>query len=216
MPCRRASRASTLTSRSAPTCADSAASRARGRAGRPGRADAALAPHHQVGVAARQLPGELHLARRSAASRGCRSPRAARPRSAPGPPLCGRGAHIQTAPVSARAVATSPATAGLRDSGTATSTATAVLTSTTRKLTSHTPPTEASRSAGATCHWLAPSSPQGPPRHCQERASSPSASRTAADQRGRGRPRPAPRRAAAAPASPRAPTARRAAPLGPR
>ncbi len=37
------------------------------------------------------------------------------------------------------------------------------------RLSSHTPPKEASTSAACCWYWLAPSSPQGPPRYCQER-----------------------------------------------
>ena len=44
-----------------------------------------------------------------------------------------------------------------------------VLAATTAKLTSHTPPTDASASTTGCCHWLAPSSAQGPPNPCQER-----------------------------------------------
>ncbi len=109
------------------------------------------------------------------------------------PSTSGRGDHTQAAEVAA-AVATSPATAGTRTSRTDTSTATATFTATTRKLSSHTPPTEASRNAGSTCHWVEPSSPQGPPNPCQERTSSTisqpegSTSSAAAPRRGEGTP----------------------------
>ncbi len=83
----------------------------------------------------------------------------------------GRGVPAHAADPAA-ATATSPATAGTRARRTATSTATATFSATTRKLGSHTPPTDASLSAASTCHWLAPSTPHGPPSPCQERISS--------------------------------------------
>lgn len=67
------------------------------------------------------------------------------------PSASGRGDHSQAAEVAA-AVATRAASAGTRDCRTVISTATATFTATTRKLISHTPPTEASRSAGSTSH----------------------------------------------------------------
>ncbi len=63
----------------------------------------------------------------------------------------GRGDHTQAADV-ATAVARRPATAGIQEPRTVTSTATDTFTATTRKLSSHTPPTEASRSVGSICH----------------------------------------------------------------
>ncbi|CAM5313992.1 hypothetical protein SPURM210S_00977 [Streptomyces purpurascens] len=113
------------------------------------------------------------------------------------PSTSGRGEKDQAAEVAA-AVATRPATAGTRARRTATRTATATLTATSRKLSSHTPPTEASRSAGSTCHWLEPSMPQGPPRPCQERTSS-----TASQPDGRTTSAAAIRRREGAPASSR-------------
>ena len=107
--------------------------------------------------------GELLAARRTAArgvapasttpgwttaTRTVPAARGAGPRPTPRP---GRA----RTPVSRRRPAAGPAAA--------TSSASAVFTATTSRLTSHTPPTEASRSAGGTCHWLAPSSPHGPP-----------------------------------------------------
>ena len=44
-----------------------------------------------------------------------------------------------------------------------------VLAATRAKLTSHTPPTEASASIAGCCHWLAPSSAHGPPSACHDR-----------------------------------------------
>ncbi|GDY40370.1 hypothetical protein SANT12839_012520 [Streptomyces antimycoticus] len=90
-------------------------------------------------------------------------------RAVPGSLACGTQAHAAAA---AAPHAVSPASATVRARATAISTATATFTMTSRKPSSHTPPTEASRSAGATCHWLAPSSPHGPPRYSQERTSS--------------------------------------------
>ena len=46
---------------------------------------------------------------------------------------------------------------------------TPVLAATRAKLTSHTPPTDASASIAGCCHWLAPSSAHGPPSACQDR-----------------------------------------------
>jgi hypothetical protein len=83
----------------------------------------------------------------------------------------GSGAHNHAA-VTASAHTSSPATAGSRAAGRAISSASAVFTATISRLTSHTPPTEASRSAGGTCHWLAPRSPHGPPKYSQDRTSS--------------------------------------------
>ena len=83
MPAPSARGASTLTSRSAPTSRDRAASRVRGRrvVGEV-HADAALAPHHQVGVGADQPAGQLRPRGRSA-RRAYRRHRAAPRRSGP-------------------------------------------------------------------------------------------------------------------------------------
>ncbi len=50
----------------------------------------------------------------------------------------------------------------------------ATLAATSTQLTSQTPPTEARASTAGCCHWLAPSTAQGPPSACQERSHSPS------------------------------------------
>lgn len=47
-----------------------------------------------------------------------------------------------------------------------------MLAATTSSVTSHTPPSAATRNAGATCHWLAPSSPHGPPSASHDRTAS--------------------------------------------
>ena len=171
---------------------DSAAIRS-ARSGRSAEvvADAALAPHDQVDVLPREPSGQRFLAgepvvgavgrHRAARRRSARRRRIVGPRR-PQPRRRGRGGRRdETRP-----------RAGTRDRRTETSTVTATLTATTRKLSSHTPPTEASRSAGSTCHWLDPSRPHGPPSPCQERTSSITSQ---PDGRPAARRRPAPARA---------------------
>ncbi len=48
----------------------------------------------------------------------------------------------------------------------------ATLASTSAKLMSQTPPTEASASMAGCCHWLTPNTAHGPPSACQERSHS--------------------------------------------
>src|SRR5918992_1232191 len=75
-----------------------------------------------------------------------------------------------------------------------TAAATARLTAASRKLSPHTPPRAATASSGGLFHWLAPSSPQGPPSPSQDRTASPAtralgtSARAAASRRGRGAP----------------------------
>ncbi len=47
-----------------------------------------------------------------------------------------------------------------------------VFAATRAKLISQTPPTAARASTAGCCHWLAPSTSQGPPNPCQDRAHS--------------------------------------------
>ncbi|MBD2830224.1 hypothetical protein ID875_25180 [Streptomyces globisporus] len=127
------------------------------------------------------------------------------------PALCGRGAHAATAATD-RPHTTSSAPAAVRAARSAISRTAPVFTATTSRLTSHTPPTEASRRAGPTSHWLAPRSPHGPPSPSQDRTSSiisqPEGTTSTAAAPAR---RTASRRAAGLPAAPREPTAARAA-----
>src|SRR6185437_782767 len=48
----------------------------------------------------------------------------------------------------------------------------ATLASTSAKLISQTPPTEASASTAGCCHWLTPNTAHGPPSACQDRSHS--------------------------------------------
>ncbi len=167
-------RASTLTRISASVSRDSAVRR-RARSGRSPRSKPTLLSPQTT--RSTSFPASSRVSR---SSRSKRRSALSGPATTPGwtsairvrSPVCsGRGAPAQAADPAA-ATATSPATAGIRARRTATSTATATFSATTRKLGSHTPPTDASRSAASTCHWLAPSTPHGPPSPCHERISS--------------------------------------------
>src|ERR687896_1895763 len=86
-----------------------------------------------------------------------------------------------------------------------TAAATATLTATSRKLSPQTPPSAATDSSAGAFHWLAPSSPQGPPSPSQERSASPAtnalgtSTRAAASRLGPGRPEPPSRAQASQP-----------------
>ena len=77
-----------------------------------------------------------------------------------------------------------------------TAAATATLTATSRKLSPQTPPRAATDNSAGAFHWLAPSSPQGPPSASQERSASPATNAlgtstiAAASRLGPGRPAP--------------------------
>ncbi|CAM5372294.1 hypothetical protein SNARM312S_08014 [Streptomyces narbonensis] len=195
MPGRSAPRASTFTRSGASTTRASSVSRA-ASSGRPaGSEPMPLSPQTTRSTrcpASERVSSSARSNRRSAPSGPPKTPgctRATRtvPRS--------RGAPTpQAAAPATSAQAASPAIPTARSPGTATSRATAVFVATTSRDTSHTPPTEASRSAAGTSHWLAPSSPHGPPKPSQDRTSSISsqpegtASRAAAARAGDGTP----------------------------
>ncbi len=151
IPGRPRRRASTLTSSSAPVRRDRAASRP-ARSGRAARSKPTeLSPHTTSSAPRPASP---------AVSRSCRSNRWAAPGTTPGCTTAiragrsagtGRGAAAAT-PVASAATAAPAARVAHRARGEAATTTRAVLTATSSRLTSQTPPTGKSRSAGPTCH----------------------------------------------------------------
>src|SRR5829696_1204082 len=175
MPPSPARSASTLASTGAPAARAVAARRATS----PGLAD---------GSRPRLLSPQATRSRRAPAGRARLSLWLARNRSSTGPttPVCtnatlaappgaGGGRHTQN-PAAARGRAAATAAASTRAGpampGRRTAT-TARLTATSRNPTAQTPPRAATDSSAGAFHWLAPSSPQGPPRPSQDRTASP-------------------------------------------
>src|SRR5829696_3795762 len=175
MPPSPARSASTLASTGAPAARAVAARRATS----PGLAD---------GSRPRLLSPQATRSRRAPAGRARLSRSLARNRSSTGPttpgctnatraapPGAGGGRHTQN-PAAARGRAAATAAASTR-AGPAMpgrrAAATARLTATSRNPTAQTPPRAATDSSAGAFHWLAPSSPQGPPRPSQDRTASP-------------------------------------------
>src|SRR6266540_3962630 len=221
MPPPPARSASTLTSSGAPTALAAAAILARSAGLRSGSRPTLLSPHT---TRSGRLPASPRVAASLARKRastwsitpGCTSAtrivwvslgagRAAAYASVPATSTSGTPSPAR---VTARrgmpsAAARTPAGRGLPGrrgaagqtlaSGTR-ATATPTLTATSRKPTAQTPPTEASASTAGWFHWLAPSSPQGPPNPCHERTYSPAtqalgtSSNAASTRPGPGRP----------------------------
>src|SRR6266508_2554503 len=170
--------ASTLASTGAPTARATAASRATSPGLAPGSRPTLLSPHTTRSAAAAGRPAARSRLRRSLAWKrgstwrtipGWTSPTRTVPAAGGG----GRSAHHASAS-SGRATATVVAAARTRGATPgASAAAAATLTATSSRLTAHTPPTAATPSSGGAFHWLAPSSPHGPPSPSQERTASP-------------------------------------------
>src|SRR5215218_7556855 len=175
MPPSPARSASTLASTGAPAARAVAARRATS----PGLADGSrprlLSP--QVTRSGRPPAGRERVSRSLARNRsstgpttpGCTNATRATPAGAGGGrhtqnPAAARGRAAATAAASTR---TGPSMPGRR------AVATARLTATSRNPIAQTPPRAATDSRAGAFHWLAPSSPQGPPRPSQDRTASP-------------------------------------------
>ena len=138
------------------------------RVGRRVAADAALAPDDQVGPGAgREGTARVPLAR-NRSSTGPTTPGWTNATRAV-PAGAGAGRSDQKASAASGSVAATTAAAARVGPGTRrpTAAATATLTATSRKLSPQTPPRAATDSSAGAFHWLAPSSPQGPPSPSQ-------------------------------------------------
>src|SRR5829696_5542944 len=143
--------ASTLASSGDPAARAAASSRARSAGLAAGSRPTLLSPH--TTRSGRAPAGRVRLSRSLAANRSSTGP---------------------TTPGWTNATRTVPAGVARVGPGTRrpTATATATLTATSRKLSPQTPPTAATDNSAGAFHWLAPSSPQGPPSPSQERSAS--------------------------------------------
>jgi hypothetical protein len=156
--------ASTLASTGAPTARATASSRARSAGWAAGSRPTLLSPHT---TRSGRAPARVRLSRSLAWKRSSTGP------TTPGwtnptfmvPADVGAGRSDQKATaargrVTATTAPTTRVAAGMRGR---TAAATATLTATSSRLTAQTPPRAATDSSGGAFHWLAPSSPQGPP-----------------------------------------------------
>src|SRR5215211_1458059 len=167
--------ASTLASTGAPAATATPARRATSPGLAAGSRPTLLSPH--TTRSGRAPAGREWLSRSLAENRSSTGP------TTPGwtnatrtVPAGGGAGRSDQKPSAARGRATAAAAAVARvGPGTRrpTATATATLTATSRKLTPQTPPRAATDSSAGAFHWLAPSSPQGPPSPSQERSTSP-------------------------------------------
>src|SRR5664280_2053839 len=165
-------RASTLTSRSPPTRADTSRSRS-SRSGRAARSNPTLLSPHTTRSTRRPTSDEVSVC--PASKRACGSGTTPGWTSATDsrPVAGGTGstaAHSGAAMAASRTAATPTSRPRPPPADTASSSAT--FATTTSALTSQTPPTAAGASITGCGHWLAPSNAHGPPSDAQERTAS--------------------------------------------
>src|SRR5215218_4713464 len=167
--------ASTLASTGAPAARAAASSRARSAGLAAGSRPTLLSPH--TTRSGRAPAGRARVSRslaRKRASTGPTTPGWTKATlTVPAGPGAGRSAQKASAArgrVAATATATTRVAAGMPGRA---ATATARLTATSRNPSPQTPPRAATDSRAGAFHWLAPSSPQGPPRPSQDRTASP-------------------------------------------
>src|SRR5829696_7555363 len=163
--------ASTLASTGAPAAAATPRRRARSPGLAAGSRPTLLSP--QTTRSGRAPAGRARLSRTLARNRASTGPTTPgwtnATRAVPAGAGAGRSSQKATA---ARGRATAAAAVVARvGPGTPRPTA-ATLTATSRKLTPQTPPRAATDSSAGAFHWLAPSSPQGPPSPSQDRSAS--------------------------------------------
>src|SRR5215218_304589 len=194
MPPSPARSASTLASTGAPASRATAASRATSPGLAAGSRPTLLSP--QTTRSGRASAGRARLSRSLARNRCSTGP------TTPGwtnatrtVPAGGGGGRQAQKPTAARGRTAAAIAARARVAGGTrgrSAAATATLTATSRKLSPQIPPRAATDSSAGAFHWLAPSSPQGPPSPSQDRSASPTtnalgtSSSAAASRRGVG------------------------------
>src|SRR6266545_6039292 len=177
MPPSRPRWASTLASTGPPAALATAASRARSPGWAAGSRPTLLSPHTTRSTGPPEPCRSARLSRSLAWKRASTweiTPGwTSATRTVPAGGGAGRQAHqASAASGSTTAVAAAAARTVTGPPGRAAA-ATATLTAASRKLTAQTPPRAATARVGGWFHWLAPSSPHGPPNPSQERTASP-------------------------------------------
>src|SRR5215207_8706452 len=175
MPPSPARSASTLASTGAPVSRATAASRATSPGLAAGSRPTLLSP--QATRSGRASAGRARLSRSLARNRSSTGPTTPgwtnATRTVPAEGGAGRQAQKPSAARGRAAAATAASARVAPGTPGATAAATATLTATSRKLSPQIPPRAATASRAGAFHWLAPSSPQGPPSPSQERSASP-------------------------------------------